>query len=239
MDPAYVVTHLGEDREHWWFRGRRAVILAALDRALTRGPHRLLDVGCGTGNVLEALGRFGVAVGMEADATLVAAARAAGLDVRLGALPNDRVVPVGWPDVILLLDVLEHLDDDAAALRTAHALLEPGGTLVAAVPAYRWLWSDHDVVLGHRRRYSAARLRAVVEGAGFTVASLSYFNMLLLPVIALVRTWRRLWVAHGHDLVRPPAAVNAVLARVFALEAAIVPRWPLPCGTSVLVIGRR
>jgi len=239
MDSAYVAAHLQEDREHWWFRGRRAVILAALDRALPPGPHRLLDVGCGTGNVLEALGRFGEAVGMEADATLVAAARTAGLDVRRGALPDDRVVPVGWPDVILLLDVLEHLDDDAGALRAAHALLEPGGTLVAAVPAYRWLWSGHDVALGHRRRYSAARLRAVVEAAGFTVASLSYFNMLLLPAIAMVRTWKRLRVAHGHDLVRPPAAVNAALARVFALEAAIVPRCPLPCGASVLVIGRR
>jgi hypothetical protein len=110
---------------------------------------------------------------------------------------------------------------------------------VATVPAYRWLWSSHDVVLGHRRRYSAARLRAVVEAAGFTVASLSYFNTLLLPMIALVRTWRRLRVAQSHDLVRPRATVNAALARVFALEAAIVPRWPLPCGASVLVIGWR
>jgi hypothetical protein len=76
--------------------------------------------------VLEALGRFGEAVGMEADATLVAAAFTAGLDVRCGALSDNRVVPVGWPDVVLLLDVIEHLDAAAAALRAAHALLEPG-----------------------------------------------------------------------------------------------------------------
>jgi SAM-dependent methyltransferase len=239
MDPAYVAAHLEEDREHWWFRGRLAVVLAVLGRALTPGPHRLLDLGCGTGNVLEALGRFGEAVGMEADATLVAPARTAGLDVRRGALPADRVVPVGWPDVVLVLDVLEHLDDDAAALRMAHELLGPGGTLVATVPAYRWLWSGHDVVLGHRRRYSAARLRAVVEAAGFTVVWISYFNVLLLPAIALVRAWKGLRGSHGHDLARPRAAVNAALARVFALEAAIVPRCPLPCGASVLVIGRR
>ena len=110
---------------------------------------------------------------------------------------------------------------------------------VAAVPAYQWLWRGHAVVLGPRRRYSAARLRAVVEAAGCTVASLSYFNTLLLPAIAVVRTWKRLRGGHSHDLVRPRAAVNAPLARVFALEAVIVLRCPLPWGAPVLVIGRR
>jgi SAM-dependent methyltransferase len=239
MDPVYVAAHLEEDRGHWWFRGRLAVLLAVLRRALPPGPHRLLEVGCGSGNVLEALGPFGEAVGMEADEVLAAAARAAGLDVRDGALPEARVVPAGWPDVVLLLDVLEHVDDELAALRAVHEILAPGGMVVVAVPAYDWLWSGHDVALGHRRRYRAASLRAVVTAAGFTVASLSYFNTLLLPAIALARVWKR-WRGDGrHDLVRPPAPLNAILARVFALEAALVPRWPMPGGASLLLIGRR
>jgi SAM-dependent methyltransferase len=238
MDPAYVAAHLEEDRDHWWFRGRRAIVLAVLQRMLTPGRHRLLDLGCGSGNVLEALGCFGEAVGMEADESLAAAGRAAGLDVRHGMLPGDRVVPVGWPDVVLLLDVLEHMDDEAA-LRAAHVLLQPGGLLVATVPAYPWLWSAHDVALGHRRRYTARRLRAVVGAAGFTIASLTYFNTLLLPGIALVRVLKRLRGSNRHDLARPPALANAVLARMFALEAAVLPRCPLPCGASLLVVGRR
>jgi SAM-dependent methyltransferase len=239
MDPAYVGVHLEEDRGHWWFRGRRAVILALLRRTLPPGSHRLLEWGCGSGNVLEALAEFGEAVGIEADETLAAAARGAGLDVRRGTLPHDRVVAVGWPDVVLLLDVLEHLDDEAAALRVAHATLAPGGTLLATVPAYAWLWSGHDVVLGHRRRYGARGLRALVAAAGFTVTYLGYFNTLLLPGMALVRGCKRLCGDASHDLVRPPAVVNEALARVFALEAAIVPRCRLPFGASLLVAGRR
>jgi len=239
MDPAYLAAHLEEDRDHWWFRGRRAVILALLRRVLPPGSHRLLELGCGSGNVLETLAEFGEAVGMEADETLAAAGRPAGLDVRGGSLPHDRVVAAGWPDVALFLDVLEHLDDDAAALRAAHAVLEPGGTLVVTVPAYRWLWSSHDVALGHRRRYGAAALRALVASTGFTVTYLGFFNTLLLPAVALARGWKRLRGDGGHDLARLPAAVNDALARVFALEAAIVPRCRLPFGASLLVVGRR
>ncbi len=239
MDRAYVAAHLEEDRGHWWFRGRRAVLLATLGRTLPPGPHRLLELGCGSGNVLEALGRFGEAVGMEADEALASVGRAAGLDIRSGALPDGRVVPAGWPDVVLLLDVLEHVDDDGAALRAAHEMLAIGGTLVVAVPAYDWLWSGHDVVLGHRRRYTAARLRAVVTTAGFSVSYLTHFNTLLLPAIALARAWKRWRHDASHDLARPRWPLNGVLGTLFAFESALVPRWPMPGGASLLLIGRR
>jgi SAM-dependent methyltransferase len=239
MDRAYVAAHVEQDRAHWWFRGRRAVLLAVLRRALPAGRRRLLELGCGTGNMLESLAEFGEAVGLEPDEALVTVARAAGLDVRRGALPDARVVPAGWPDVVLLLDVLEHLDDDAAALRAAAEMLRPGGALVITVPAYDWLWSGHDVVLGHRRRYTARRLRRRVEAAGFAVDHLSYFNTLLLPAVALARAWKRLRGDRGHDLVRPPAVVNALLARVFGVEAAVVPRVPLPFGASLLLVAHR
>src|SRR5439155_683450 len=135
-------------------------------RVLPPGRLRLLELGCGTGNVLAALAEFGMAVGMETHPDLAAAARAAGLDVRPGRLPGDLVVEPGWADAVLLLDVLEHLDDDVAALVTARRALRPGGLLVITVPAYRWLWSGHDVALGHRRRYTARELSRVVERAG-------------------------------------------------------------------------
>lgn len=239
MDPGYVATHLEEDRMHWWFRGRLAVILAALRRALPRRPLRLLEFGCGSGNVLGALREFGEPVGMEVHPELAAAARAAGLDVRHGALPDDLVVPPGWAEVVLLLDVLEHLEDDAAALAAARRALAPDGLLVVTVPAYRWLWSAHDVALGHRRRYTARTLRRLVEGAGFRVERVSYFSTLLFPLVALARAWKRLTGDRTHDLHRPAPALNRWLERLFALERHLVPRVPLPFGSSLLLLARR
>lgn len=238
MDPAYLAVHLEEDRDHWWFRGRLAVILAVLASALDRRPVRLLELGCGSGNVLSALGRFGEAVGMETSPELVAAARAHGLDVRSGALPGDRVVADGWADVVLMLDVLEHLDDEGAALAAARRAVREGGLLLITVPAYRWLWSAHDVALGHRRRYTAPALRRVVTAAGFTVTHVSYFNALLFAGVAGVRGWKRLRGDRRHDLSRPRPLVNAALARCFTLERLVVPRMALPFGSSVILTAR-
>lgn len=239
MDQAYVAVHIEEDRQHWWFRGRLRVLLAALRAALPRRPLRLLELGCGTGNVLRALGEFGEAVGMEPDERLIAAARPDGLDVRRGTMPADLVVPEGWADVVLLLDVLEHLADEAAALATARRALTAGGTLVVTVPAFAWLWSAHDRALGHRRRYTAGQLRHVVERAGFTVTRATYFSTLLFPGFALIRWLKRDRGAEAHDLRRPPSAVNALLERCFAAERHLVPRVRLPFGSSLLLIARR
>jgi len=239
MDAAYVAVHLEEDRSHWWFRGRLAVILAALRRALPSRPVRLLELGCGSGNVLAALGDFGEAVGMDSHADLVAAGRAAGLDVRAGHLPEDLGVAPGWADVVLLLDVIEHVDDDLATLRAARGGVGEGGLLVVTVPAYQWLWSGHDEVLGHRRRYTASELRATVERAGFTVLRVTYFNTLLFPLLLAARAFKRLRGDRGHDLHHPAALINWLLERAFAFERHLVPRIPLPFGSSLLLLGRR
>ncbi|MGH7302154.1 MAG: class I SAM-dependent methyltransferase [Candidatus Rokuibacteriota bacterium] len=239
MDPGYIAVHAEQDRDHWWFRGRLAVILAVLERRLPRRRLRLVELGCGSGNVLAALAEFGEAVGMDAHEDLAAAARAAGLDVRLGHLPDDLGVAPGWAEVVLLLDVIEHVDDDVATLCAARAGVGEGGLLVVTVPAYRWLWSGHDEVLGHRRRYTAAELRAAVERAGFTVVRVSYFNTLLFPLLVGVRVWKRFRGDRGHDLRRPGATLNWLLECVFAFERHVVPRVSLPFGASLLLIGRR
>jgi SAM-dependent methyltransferase len=239
VDPAYLAAHVEEDRLHWYFRGRLAVIRSALLRVLPRRSLRLLEIGCGTGNVLGALGEFGEAVGIEANGTLLAAARAAGLDARKGALPDDLPITPGWPDVVLMLDVIEHLDDDLAALRAARRVLPGGGVLVITVPAFPWLWSGHDVALGHRRRYVAGGLRRLVEGAGYRVERLSYFNTVLFPAIASRRLYKRLRRDDRHDLRRPGPALNTVLEWLFALERHVVPTGALPFGASLLVVARR
>jgi len=239
VERAYTAVHIEEDRRHWYFRGRLAVLLRVLEHVLPPSPCRLLEIGCGTGNVLQALGRFGEAVGVERDAELRAVGLAAGLDVREGALPDDVPVADAWADAVLLLDVIEHLDDDQAGVRAARRTLRPGGVMVITVPAYSWLWSGHDVALGHRRRYTASTLRSLVAAAGLSLVHVGYFNTALFPAIMALRLAKRLVGGGSHDLHRPLERVNRALERLFALERHVVLRPGLPFGTSVLAVARR
>jgi len=239
MDPAYAAVHAEEDRAHWWFIGRRAVILAEMARRLPTGRTRLVELGCGSGGMLEALARFGTAVGVEMDPALRAHAQRRGLDVRAGALPDAiPLEPERW-DAVCLFDVLEHLDDEAGALAACRRLLVRGGRLFVTVPAYAWLWSRHDELLGHRRRYTAGALRQAAERAGFVVERLTYFNVVLAPPIMAVRIVRAALRRPGHDLGRPAPLVNRALAACFSAEARLLGWVSPPFGISILLAARR
>ncbi|MGH7401358.1 MAG: class I SAM-dependent methyltransferase [Candidatus Rokuibacteriota bacterium] len=239
MDPRYAAVHAEEDRAHWWFLGRRAVILAEMARRLPAGRGRLAELGCGSGGMLEALARFGTAVGVETDPVLRERARERGLDVRAGALPDAIPLEIGRWDAVCLFDVLEHVDDEAGALGACGRLLVPGGWLFVTVPAYAWLWSRHDELLGHRRRYTTGTLRRAAEEAGFAVERLTYFNSLLAPPIIAVRLARAVLQRPGHDLDRPAPLWNRALAACFAAEARLLGWMSPPFGISILLAARR
>ncbi|MBI2204116.1 MAG: class I SAM-dependent methyltransferase [Candidatus Rokubacteria bacterium] len=237
MDPAYVSRHVEEEREHWWFRARLEILRAVLPpRAPGARRRRVVDLGCGTGTVLDALHDLGETIGVEIDDTLRGVALVRGLDVRAGALPDRVPVEPGTADVVLLLDVLEHLEDPAATLGTARELLVPHGVLVVTVPAYQWLWSSHDVTLRHKRRYTRRALIRLATDAGFLIDRATYFNTLLFPALAVVRLVGRLQGRNGHDLKRPAPIVNRLLERVFAAERHLIRRVALPFGNSILLL---
>lgn len=239
MDPGYVVAHAEEDQRHWWFLGRQAVILGEMARWLPEGRLRVAEVGCGSGGLLPGLARFGDVVGVEADPALRTAAVARGLRVLAGALPDDVPLVESSLDAACLFDVLEHVKDDGQALARVRALLRPGGLLFATVPAHPWLWSRHDEILGHFRRYTRRRLRAIVEQEGFGIERLTYFNTLLAAPIVVHRLLGRATGRDTHDLRRPAAGLNRLLARCFALEARLLRLGPSPFGISLLVVARR
>jgi 2-polyprenyl-3-methyl-5-hydroxy-6-metoxy-1,4-benzoquinol methylase len=248
MDAALYAAYAQAEDDHWWFRGRRRVVERVLD-ALPLGPDaRLLEVGCATGGNLALLSRYGAvdAVEMNAGAAQRARSRPGAARVWEGFLPDDLPPQAGGPyDLIALLDVLEHVPDDDASLRALFARTAPGGFLLLTVPAYGWLWSAHDDANHHQRRYRRGALVRQVRSAGFTVQQSTYFNTLLFPAIAAARMAgnalariRPAGRASDLDAV-PPPLVNRALQALFASERAVVPRFRLPLGVSILVLARR
>lgn len=232
--------------EHWWFQGRRRVVAsvlrAHLDPPDNPSNRRILDVGCGTGEMVDMLCEFGVVAALDTSPEAVAYCRArfgAQFAVRVGGIPQD-LPGAQTHEVATAFDVIEHLDDDRAALRGLYDVLVPGGTLVVTVPAFGFLWGAHDVLSQHRRRYTPAQLRARLVEAGFVVDRLTCFNTWLFPVVAVVRgLQRRRHAPAQSDFAMPPAPVNRLLCGLLASEAAVLRVASLPIGVSVLAVSHR
>ncbi len=142
----------------------------------------------------------------------------------------------------MCLDVIEHLPDDRAAFRELRRVLAPGGALLVTVPAYQWLWSGHDEVNHHHRRYSRATLRQAAQEAGWQCERTTHFNSLLLPAAVALRALDRLHARATEsslDLWVPPAPMNWLLQQPLNLEAALIGRGAtIPAGLSLLAVLR-
>jgi SAM-dependent methyltransferase len=235
-----------EDR-HWWFIGRRAILLAILEQHLgDRHDLRLLDFGCGTGTMAGHLARFGSVQAVDADADAVAFSRRRGLAEARHLTGSRLPFDDRWFDVVTTFDVLEHIEDDLAALVELRRVLRPGGTLLCGVPAFPFLWGAQDEISHHYRRYVRPELRARLEDAGFKVLRASYFNSILFPAIATIRLGRHAMPRKRRDG-KPVESdfelgavwMNAVLARVFASETTFLRMRDLPLGVSLLALCER
>jgi SAM-dependent methyltransferase len=240
-------TFQAEDR-HWWYRGRRIVLERVID-GLSLGPAgagsdalRILDAGCGSGRNMAELASRGTVTGIELSPPSVERARARGC----GEVVEGSVLEMPFADdsfdLAVSLDVIEHLEDDLGALRELRRVVAPGGALLITVPAYEWLWSGHDVINHHQRRYTRRSLQKVAEQAGWLQTRTSYFNSLLLPVAILLRVldrFNRKTTESSLDLWVPPEPVNRLLEKPLLLEAAMIGRGGrIPAGLSLLSVFR-
>jgi SAM-dependent methyltransferase len=240
VHPAEFQEMMALEDTHWWFRGKRLLVDTLLSRGGLANGGRLLDVGCGTGGLLVTLAARSRVVGVDNAECALTFCRERGLAVaRMGgsALPFKD----GSFDGCLMMDVLEHLDDEQPVLHEVRRVLKPGAVLIASVPAFRALWSQHDETFQHRRRYVRSALVAVVARAGFRVEWASYTNFgVFLPALAW-RTLRR-WTGVARDartdFVPLPAPVNDALVFLYRWEAAFLRRGRLPFGVSVACVAR-
>jgi SAM-dependent methyltransferase len=229
------------DSRHWWYRARRDV-LAALIRRRIRLPERarVLEIGCGTGHNLGMLEGFGRVDAVEIDpAARAVASQRLGRPVGGAPLPTLDGVEDGAYDLVALLDVLEHVDEDKAALESIARKLRPGGRILITVPAHPWMWSAHDIVNHHKRRYTRKTLRAVVAAAGLRLETLRWFNSLLFPLAAAARLAGRITGKKDSDDTLPPRPVNSLFEGIFRLERYALGRLPMPPGVSLVAIVSR
>jgi SAM-dependent methyltransferase len=235
---------LEEDDRHWWYRGRRRVLAAQLERLPVPRGAAILDAGCGSGRTMDELARLGRVSGFDLNPVGVEAARLRGhADVRIAAvedIPHDD----GSFDVITCLDVLEHTADDVRSLRELRRVARPGGLLVATVPAYQALWSDHDEANHHYRRYRRASQRRAAVAASWEPVSFTYFNSILLPAAGALRlvqraTRRRRTAPPHSQLHITPHRMAPLLEAPMRLEAALIGLGlRLPAGLSLLAVLR-
>ena len=229
------------DQDHWWFIARRRILAALIERVV-QPPRkaRVLEVGCGTGHNLAMLGKYGALDASELDDCARAlASKRLGREIKCARLPDLSMFERGAYDLVALLDVLEHVPDDVASLKAILKRLNPGGALLLTVPANPWMWSAHDVAHHHFRRYSKRELVRVIREAGFEVQLLSFFNTLLFPLVAAARIAGKITRKESADDSLPGATVNAMLQKVFGLEAGMVGRTPMPFGVSLVAVVRR
>lgn len=239
MDSTYAAQYRTLYEQHWWWRAREAAIVREI-RALFRpdGSREFLDVGCGDGLLFGRLAAFGRVDGVEIDPLTVAVDSPWRQRIHFGPF-DESYQPERRYDLILMLDVLEHLPDPAAALRHARSLLKPQGALLMTVPAFNVLWTSHDELNRHFTRYTKQSFRELACSAGVGLQRMRYLFQWTFPAKLAVRLKEAVLRSEARPPELPPRMVNSLLTTASRWEEATLGRLGAPFGSSLLAIGGR
>jgi len=243
MNADYVAEYESMEKGHWWWQARRDIVLNILHDLLAQRPPRegaptLLDIGCGAGVNLASFRESFDCVGVEPDPVLVEKARAnSQVPVHQGTLPSGLPPLDTRFDYVVLLDVLEHIDDDLAALDAAASQMKPDGRMVINVPALPWMWSVHDEVNQHKRRYLAGGLRELIRGAGLKTSLIRYWGSFPVPLAFLERQSKRLLgKEQSYRVPIPSPRVNSLCRQLLRTEFSLTKSLGLPFGLSLIAV---
>jgi ubiquinone/menaquinone biosynthesis C-methylase UbiE len=231
------------EKNHWWFIGRRKIVFRLIERYKPT-PSIILDAGCGTGYTAMQLRQYGKVLAFDSSPAAVEYTKQRGFD----SVKQGSMTAIPYPsemfDIVTALDVLEHVEDDRSSIVELCRVLRPGGILVITGPAFKFLWSPHDDINLHKRRYTAGEIKEKVESAGLRILKLSYFNSFLFPAIFLARLFRKVFPAANEEAksdftVFNRGFINTALEKILSVESHLLSHVSFPVGVSLVCVARK
>lgn len=227
---------------HWWWTGRKSIIISILNTGLMGRKNIILDAGCGTGSNLIFLSQFGITYGVDISEVATKFCRIRGIKNIVTSDVSKLPYKDNFFDVVSCMDVVEHIENEEKAIKEIFRVLKPGGKLLLTVPALPFIFSNHDKAQGHFRRYSRKHIRKILVSCGFEEERTTYFNTLLSPPIILIRLLSKLepfskladFDARLNYDIYKAQIFNTFLSSIFSLEAKILRRRDIPFGVSIL-----
>ena len=227
------------ENTHWWFVARRQILDKLISFFVKKdSPFNSLEIGAATGGNLMMLSKYGHLHAIEYDNDSCEQANKRNIcKVIQHELPNKLPFSQKF-HAMFMFDVLEHIEEDVQTLKCLKDHLAADGTLFISVPAYQWLWSDHDEISEHKRRYTLSNLKQKCSESGYTIEYASYFNTFLFPLIAITRFLNNLTGKKGSDISIPSPSVNKCLTYIFAFERYFLPSLRFLFGVSIFIVLR-
>jgi 2-polyprenyl-3-methyl-5-hydroxy-6-metoxy-1,4-benzoquinol methylase len=229
-------------KKHWWFVTKKEIILDTICNHVDKSNNiKILDVGCGSGLMLNSLEKIGHTFGIDmSDEAVYFSKEIFRGQVKRCFLPNQIPYKNISFNLIIALDVIEHIDRDVDTLISLRSRMANRGIAIITVPAYMFLWSAFDEINELNRRYTKKELEVKLNQAGFVVEKISYFNTFLFPIIYIVRMLNKITKRDGaSDIEMPKAPINSLLKIIFRLEKYLLRYVNLPFGVSILAVVKK
>ncbi len=242
MESSLIRSILAVEERHWWFHGRRQWVSRLLTNHVAKPCGDVLEIGCGSGANFNILAEHGRLHAVEMDeASRIAANQREMVQVVDGRLPDRIPFEEGRFGLVALLDVIEHIEDDVEAMKSVRSHMAADGHVIVTVPAFNSLWSHHDDLNRHFRRYRRGGLTQVLQDSGLDVLYCGYMNFFLFPMffaVRLMKRFKRRQDMDAHEITVPPGPVNWMLGAIFSGERLLVPWLRYPFGSSLVAVGR-
>lgn len=248
MSDKLLNTFFKVESTHWWWMGRKKIVTNLLKKYLPGKKNVILDAGCGTGAEIIYLRNFGKVYGVDLSPIATKFCQKRGIEnVKIGDVSKLPYKNNSF-DLVCLMDVLEHTSKNETVLNEIHRVLKPKGLLLMTLPALPFIYSKHDRIQGHFKRYTKRDIKKLLIKAGFKTIRISFFNILLSPPIVIIRLLSKLGgpLARLADFdsrinydISKRKAINATLIKIFSLESLMLKYMDIPFGTSLLTLTQK